>query len=170
MIMQKTIETSPMTPARFDLMKAVTETAGATQRVLAEKLGVVRGAVTQMVARLRQLGWLETRPSSKNVRHQIISLTEQGRSLLDAARRLTKGRQFAGTAFGIWLAQQADSAKFRPYTSTAARKTAVHEFLKSLTSVAKLFGDTSTLYPAAHSAGEVRSVHSRTNGEALVKT
>ncbi|MGN9808837.1 MarR family winged helix-turn-helix transcriptional regulator [Micromonospora sp. BQ11] len=87
-----------LTPAQYQVLVAAHQRAGVTQQALVERLGVTKGAVSQLVARLDDAGLLRRVPVGAS---NELTLTEQGRALvtrLIPAHRAFLDRRFAGLA------------------------------------------------------------------------
>ena len=69
---------SALTPSQFELLLKLIERGGMTQRELTETLGVTKGSVSQMVARLEQDGFLSRTAEGAALR---LGLTRAGRAL-----------------------------------------------------------------------------------------
>ena len=74
-----------LTPARFDLMNALSMAPDVTQSELRRRLGVVRSAVCEMLAVLESLGLVRRTRDSEDRRTWVVRLTARGRELLDRA-------------------------------------------------------------------------------------
>jgi DNA-binding MarR family transcriptional regulator len=72
-----------MTPARFDLMKAL-GTKGMRQSDLWKRLNVVRSVVSEMVQALEELGWVK-RVRAADSRTWLVMLTRRGRDVFQCA-------------------------------------------------------------------------------------
>jgi len=72
-----------LTPARFDLMRALGD-KGMKQRDLWRCLSVVRSAVSEMVAALEGLAWVK-RVRAADGRTRLVQLTRRGRAVLERA-------------------------------------------------------------------------------------
>ncbi len=73
-----------LTPARFDLMNALGPT-GAKQSDLCRQLEVVRSVVSEMLASLEKLGWIER---VREGRTKLVKLTAAGREVFERADKL----------------------------------------------------------------------------------
>ena len=74
-----------LTPARFDLMKVASDRFGIKQTELWRLLGVVRSAVSEMVAILEELGLVRRRRDELDRRTWLVSLTARGREVFERA-------------------------------------------------------------------------------------
>ncbi len=71
-----------LTPARFDLMHAIGR--GARQCDLWRRLNVVRSVISEMLAALLELEWVQ-RVRAEDGRTWLVSLTERGREVFERA-------------------------------------------------------------------------------------
>ncbi len=101
-----------LNPAQFQLLLAVKNRPGATQRELGDQFGVTGGNVSMLVSKLAAAGWLRREPKGAAF---LISLTGAGETLvarLEPEQRAFMAQRFAGLADGevddmVRLAQQA---------------------------------------------------------------
>ncbi|WP_231495993.1 MarR family winged helix-turn-helix transcriptional regulator [Cellulomonas sp. HZM] len=74
-------------PAAYELLAII---AGSPSTVrasdLAAHIGVGRGTMSRQLSRLLSLGLIQRRPDPGDFRGQLLSLTDEGRARLDAAR------------------------------------------------------------------------------------
>ncbi|MCP4423063.1 MAG: MarR family transcriptional regulator [Chloroflexi bacterium] len=79
-----------LTPSQFNLLQALDEGDGGpngrSQTFLATKLLCTRANITRMVRRLENNGSIQLQKDNQDQRVIRVSLTEQGRAQLDAAR------------------------------------------------------------------------------------
>ncbi|MGG4552856.1 MarR family winged helix-turn-helix transcriptional regulator [Paenibacillus humicus] len=71
-----------LTAAQFDCLVQIGSHEGLTQQELADRLLVTKGNITQLLAKMEQLGWIERKQSWKT---KSLFLTEQGRKLYNEA-------------------------------------------------------------------------------------
>jgi DNA-binding MarR family transcriptional regulator len=140
-----------MTPARFDLLYAVRQTAlcvgplhsplmyGRTQKELTQLLGLSRATVSKMLKRLEQMGWVRRKPAADDRRMKYVTLTEEGlRRTWRAMRRVFRGR--------VLLKRYEDL--FRPGPSCAGPRhvlCVIGDAWDVIDSIARDFGDASGL-------------------------
>jgi MarR family transcriptional regulator, temperature-dependent positive regulator of motility len=72
-------------PRQLEILVAIAENEGLNQADVAERTGIDRATVTQIVVRLVREGLLQRRRSRQDARAKILRLTDGGRRLLDAA-------------------------------------------------------------------------------------
>jgi MarR family transcriptional regulator, temperature-dependent positive regulator of motility len=72
-------------PRQLEILVAVSENDGLNQTDVAERTGIGRSTVTQIVARMVRKGLLQRRRSREDARAKVLHLTDGGRRLLDAA-------------------------------------------------------------------------------------
>jgi len=63
---------------QFDVLSALSERAGITQRDLAQQLFVTKGNVSGLIDRLVEAGLVERRPDAQDRRSHALFLTEEG--------------------------------------------------------------------------------------------
>lgn len=87
-----------LTPARFDLLYALTEDGiGRTQMALRHALGVARATISEMLSALERIG-LVARTRDRDRRTWRVMLTDAGRAALDAAVEATMHSGFVPVA------------------------------------------------------------------------
>ncbi len=87
-----------LTPARFDLLYALTERGiDNTQMALRRALGVARATISEMLSALERIG-LIARARDRDRRTWRVALTERGRAALDAAVDATMHSGFVPVA------------------------------------------------------------------------
>jgi DNA-binding MarR family transcriptional regulator len=75
-----------LTPARFDVLYALArEQTACTQAELRRMLGVARATMSEMLATLEGLGWIRRVRDRGDGRTRAVSLTAEGRTLLERA-------------------------------------------------------------------------------------
>ena len=73
-----------ITAAQAAALYVIREQPSAAQSVVARQLGQQESAVTAMMARLLDAGFVSRAPDEQDRRSYVLSLTERGRSALDA--------------------------------------------------------------------------------------
>jgi DNA-binding MarR family transcriptional regulator len=76
---------SSTTPRQLAVLVAVSENEGLNQTEVVERIGVDRSTVAEIIPRLVRKGLLRRRRSREDARAKVLSLTDKGRRLLDAA-------------------------------------------------------------------------------------
>jgi DNA-binding MarR family transcriptional regulator len=74
-----------LTPARFDVLYAITTTARMTQSQVRRALGVARATLSEMLGVLEQLGLVARTQANEDRRTRIVSLTKKGSAMLSRA-------------------------------------------------------------------------------------
>jgi DNA-binding MarR family transcriptional regulator len=92
------LEANGVTGAEWVLLRALYDAGVASPSRLADRLGMSRGAVSKLVARLHRKGLAERSHAGGDRRSQALSLTESGRALVPALSRLAddNDREFFG--------------------------------------------------------------------------
>jgi len=75
-----------LTQRQYAVLAAAAEHQGATQTELVRITGIDRSTMAEMAARLIGKGFLERRRSASDGRANAVSLTDQGRAVLEEAR------------------------------------------------------------------------------------
>jgi DNA-binding MarR family transcriptional regulator len=83
---------------QFDVLSALSEGAGITQRQLAEALFVTKGNVSGLIDRLVQAKLVERRPAAQDRRSHALFLTEKGERL--AAAGFAAQKSFVDNTLG----------------------------------------------------------------------
>ncbi len=76
-----------LTPGQFGVLVLINANAGLNQSELGHAMGVDRSTVVSVIDRLERLGLAERRPAPNDRRSYALYLTEQGKTVLTAARR-----------------------------------------------------------------------------------
>jgi DNA-binding MarR family transcriptional regulator len=74
-----------MRPRQLEILVAIAENEGLNQADVAERTGIDRATVTQIVVRLVRKGLLQRRRSRQDARARILRLTDGGWRLLDVS-------------------------------------------------------------------------------------
>ena len=75
-----------LTPARFDVLYALGRSDGPrTQSALRRMLGLARATISEMLAALEHLGWVQRRRDHDDRRTHRVALTDDGRAALEHA-------------------------------------------------------------------------------------
>lgn len=92
-----------ITPATIHTIEAVGKNEGINVTQLAEKLGVTKGAVSQMVGRLTRRGFLVKRKKADQEKEMVLSLTDKGRLAFNRHEDYHRGlyREFMNTLSDI---------------------------------------------------------------------
>ena len=77
-----------LTPRQFAVLSAIAFAEGSTQTQLVRTTGVDRSTLAELVTRLIARGLVSRQRSSADARANQVSLTEAGRTLLEASRPL----------------------------------------------------------------------------------
>lgn len=77
-----------LTPRQFAVLSAIAFAEGSTQTQLVRATGVDRSTLAELVTRLIARGLVSRERSSADARANQVSLTESGRTLLEASRPL----------------------------------------------------------------------------------
>jgi DNA-binding MarR family transcriptional regulator len=111
-----------VTLPRFDLMAQLDRTPkGMTLGELSQRMMVSNGNVTGLADRLVEQGLIDRRPSPKDRRAQIVSLTAQGRRAFRAMARANG--EWVGEIFADLSASDIDALmRFLAKTKASARK------------------------------------------------
>lgn len=72
-----------LTPAEIHTIDAIGKNTGTNVTQLAEKLGVTKGAVSQMISRLHGKGLVNKLKDSENEKEVVLMLTKQGKKAFD---------------------------------------------------------------------------------------
>ena len=104
-----------LTPARFDLLYALTERGiDNTQIAIRRALGVARSTISEMLSALERIGLVERTRDGNDRRTWRITLTPAGRAALDAVVDATMHRGFVPvTVDGILIDGFCDEAQQR---------------------------------------------------------
>lgn len=83
-----TVETGPvsLTQRQYAVLSAVSAQAGLTQTDLVRATGIDRSTLADMAARLIAKGYLVRERSASDARANAVNLTDEGRTVLEAAR------------------------------------------------------------------------------------
>ena len=68
-----------VTPIQFGLLSVVLDEPGCDQITLAEKLGIDRTNIADVIRRLERRGWIKRTTNATDRRMRSVSLTDQGR-------------------------------------------------------------------------------------------
>jgi DNA-binding MarR family transcriptional regulator len=71
-----------ITPVQFGLLSVLLEEPGCDQITLAEKLGIDRTNVADVVRRLERRGWITRVVNAADRRMRVVSLTDEGRKFV----------------------------------------------------------------------------------------
>lgn len=82
------IEAQGVTVAEWVLLREMLDTGAANPSLLADKLGMTRGAVSKLIERLCRKNLAERVSSEGDRRYQIIDLTAQGKRLVPVLAQL----------------------------------------------------------------------------------
>lgn len=74
----------PLTPSEIHTIEAIGTESGVLMSELAARLGITKGAVTQLIARLEDKELVRRSPHPQDARGSVISLTESGREAYNA--------------------------------------------------------------------------------------
>jgi MarR family transcriptional regulator, temperature-dependent positive regulator of motility len=74
------------TPRQLAILVAVSENDGLNQTDVVQRTGIDRSTLTEIISRLLRKGLLQRRRSRVDTRAKVLSLTDKGRRLLEAAR------------------------------------------------------------------------------------
>ncbi|CCV10297.1 MarR family transcriptional regulator [Mesorhizobium sp. STM 4661] len=77
----------PVQSSQYPLLAALDRLGPLPVGELAKALGIAQPGITRSVALLAELGLVEVSPSSNDQRRRIVSLTRNGRRLVDVAKR-----------------------------------------------------------------------------------
>jgi MarR family transcriptional regulator, temperature-dependent positive regulator of motility len=77
---------SSATPRQLAALIAVAEKDGSNQADVAERTGIDRATLGEIIVRLVRNGFLQRRRSREDARAKLLRLTDRGRRLLDAAQ------------------------------------------------------------------------------------
>lgn len=77
----------PVQSSQYPLLAALDRLGALPVGELAQALGIAQPGVTRSVALLAELGLVEVSQSNNDQRRRIVSLTRNGRRLVDAAKR-----------------------------------------------------------------------------------
>lgn len=72
-----------VTPVQFGLLSAVLDQPGCDQVTLAEKLGIDRTNIADVLRRLERRGWLKRVVNVNDRRMRAVSLTDEGRMFVN---------------------------------------------------------------------------------------
>ncbi len=70
-----------LTPAQFDIIATLGNTAGMAYKELGEKTLITKGTLTGVIERMEQKGWVERKRSCSDKRSFFIRLTSRGEQL-----------------------------------------------------------------------------------------
>jgi DNA-binding MarR family transcriptional regulator len=68
-----------VTPVQFGLLSVLLQEPGCDQITLAEKLGIDRTNIADVISRLERRGWLSRKVNTKDRRVRVVSLTAKGK-------------------------------------------------------------------------------------------
>jgi len=74
--------------SQFKILMALKWHEGVQQRSIAEYLGQTEASISRQIKLLQKMGLLESRPSPKNRREHITTLTAKGERVADQAQQL----------------------------------------------------------------------------------
>lgn len=74
-----------VTPVQFGLLSAVLDEPGCDQVTLAEKVGIDRTNIADVVRRLERRGWVKRVVNASDRRMRAVSLTDEGRMFVNRA-------------------------------------------------------------------------------------
>ena len=77
----------PVQSSQYPLLAALDRLGSLPVGELAQCLGIAQPGITRSVALLAELGLLEVSPSDEDQRRRIVSLSQNGRRLVDVAKR-----------------------------------------------------------------------------------
>ncbi|TIO04756.1 MarR family transcriptional regulator [Mesorhizobium sp.] len=77
----------PVQSSQYPLLAALDRLGALPVGELAQALGIAQPGITRSVALLAELGLVEVSPSNNDQRRRIVSLTRNGRRLVDVAKR-----------------------------------------------------------------------------------
>ncbi len=84
---QRRVEASGVTVAEWVILRTMLELGPSHPSGLADQIGLTRGAVSKLVARLVAKGLVDCAASERDGRAQIVSLTAKGRRLVPVLAR-----------------------------------------------------------------------------------
>jgi DNA-binding MarR family transcriptional regulator len=79
-----------ITPRQFVVLIAVSEGEGLNQTELAERTGIHRSTVAEIIPRLLRKGLVRRRRSRQDTRAKVLTLTDEGRRLLEGAEPVAR--------------------------------------------------------------------------------
>jgi DNA-binding MarR family transcriptional regulator len=88
--MAEALESIGLTPALFALLNVLGVREGAIQQELGSAMGIDRSTMVSLLDELEAAGLAERRPHPKDRRAREISITPEGRRLLEQARRMAR--------------------------------------------------------------------------------
>lgn len=92
------VQSMGLTPAQFDVLATLGNTAGMNPKLLGEKTLITKGTLTGVVDRLQAKGLVQRQPDPSDGRGQIVQLTAAGQALFEQvfpAHGAHLGRAFA---------------------------------------------------------------------------
>lgn len=100
------LERFGLTPARFDLLHALTDSrVDKTQRALRVALGVARATISEMLGALEKLGLIRRARDTNDGRTRRVTLTVAGRAALERAYEACVGSGVAALAVDACFAR-----------------------------------------------------------------
>lgn len=75
-----------VTAGQFEFLQIIADRDGCRVHDLAAELAITTGAVSKGVDRLESAGWVRRTPHPANRRSSVLTLTDPGQAVLDAAR------------------------------------------------------------------------------------
>jgi DNA-binding MarR family transcriptional regulator len=79
---QKLVEQSGVSVSEWVALRALYDVQESTHALLMSTLGMTKGAVSKVVSRLQEKGFIERSINELNSRAQLLALTESGRALV----------------------------------------------------------------------------------------
>jgi len=135
--LKKVFEPFGITPARFDMMRAIDSDEYVEQRALQDMLGVSGATVSRMLKALCELGLVESEQDRDDRRRKLLGLTERGAALLREIMAVTTGLGLGGLAIASTIHWYWD----RPIILQRA----MNELNRRLECIRRGFGDRATL-------------------------
>jgi DNA-binding MarR family transcriptional regulator len=74
-----------LTAGQFEFLRSIAHRDGCRVHDLAAELAITTGAVSKGIDRLEAVGWVRRGPHPANRRSSVLTLTDPGRALLEAA-------------------------------------------------------------------------------------
>ena len=142
-----------LTPARFDMLTAIAnDPAGIAQNVLRRVLDVTSPVISRMLQSLEELGFVDRVVYPEDRRTNWITLTAEGKDLLDAAQR-----EFL---YGGFTERQVRLILMPTVTDGGVIRRTMKRTRRFLTKLRERVLDESTLkYPAYMSSGDRSPAH-----------
>lgn len=89
---REVMEDYDLTPPQYGVLAALGDEDGLIQRQLGDSLEIDRATLSGILERLGKLGYVARRPDTQDRRAVIVTLTDQGRKLLEDTWPLTNAR------------------------------------------------------------------------------